>query len=393
LRPKSFGPQALGRRSQSAAAALALAVLLLCLSAGLALASDPGPDSKVQELLVPDSAAALDVLTQESVPIATDPQTDPAAAEELPHSGLARSEAEDLLLSVFPSVLAEQAGVFSDLDVEQFHSDHVAVVAPEVPGDEPGLLSSLLPLRTETEEGTKEAVDLDLEERGADLQPANPLVQVQLPGHLDEGIGLPEHGITIHIPDSADRSASVVSDAAAFYPNIAADSDLTIVPTPTGVETLTQLRSADAPTDQRLNLTMPAGTTLKGTDDGGAMIVRDGEPLVIVHAPTALDAEGSEVQVTMEPSEGALTLAVTPPEDAAYPILVDPIFESYSWMNNNSNTGIYSDWRPFSSNEALFKPSWIGVWNQTMHASTFGRTLALEPGVSRRTGTITFRAI
>lgn len=340
---------------------VAIGVLLLSLFAGFAVADGPTPAAESSGIVVPSSASELAALTEHARQVDLDSATDPAAAEELPHTSLERDEAEDLLLSVFPKSLEERAGVFADLEVEQFRSNHVAVVPPSAPGDEPGLLSSLLPLRTENERGNKEPVDLQLEVAGSALEPANPLVQVQIPDDLAEGIDLPESGVTIDIPGTAVRSASIVSDAAAFYPNTADDSDVTILPTPTGVETLTQLRSAAAPTTQRFELTMPPGATLKGTRDGGAVIVREGEPLIIIHAPTAVDANGDAVPVTMEPSGDALTLRADPPEDAAYPILVDPLFESYSWMNTNTTTGIYSDWRSKTTNEVAFKPGWIGT--------------------------------
>jgi streptogramin lyase len=317
--------------------------------------------------------------------VSTDPSTDPDAADELPHTDLARDEAEELLTSVFPSALEEQAGVYADLEVQAFRSDHVAVVPPADPTKDPGLLSSLLPLRTEAEDGSKEVVNLDLEDGGATLQPANPLVDLEIPATLDQPINLPEVGVRIGLDAAAERSASIVSDGAAFYPNVAEESDFTVVAIPTGVETLTQLRSAEAPTTQTYTLDLPAGADLEGTDDGGAIVKDNGDPLLVVRAPSAIDAEGNPVPVSMEVEGSTLSLKTSPASDAAFPILVDPIFETYSWKDTNTKTGIYSDWRSYSTpNQSLFMPGWIGNINGTLYSGLSLRSSAgaIAPGTS-----------
>jgi len=358
---KNLAARVLSKRIQTAAIVLVFAVLLAALSAGLALASDSPPDSEAQGFVVPDSAAELEALTESSIRVGTDPPTDPAVAAELPHSDLGRDEAQELLTSVFPSALEEQAGVFNDLEVEAFRSDHVAVVPADHPGEEPGLLSSLLPLRVDNGAGEKEVVDLNLQSQGGVLEPGNPLVDVRIPTSLDQEVRLPEVGLGIQFEAAVDRSASVISQAAAFYPNIADETDLTILPTPTGLETLTQLRSPAAPTSQKLHLDLPDGATLHETELGGATICRGEEVLVGVNPPTAIDANGDPVSVKMEISGSSLILDAEPEEDAAYPILVDPVFESYSWMNSENKTGIYEDWLPYTSNSNVFKPGWIGT--------------------------------
>lgn len=364
------------RRATSSTGILIAAALCLLLSVfgGLAAASSGSVDPfSADAPLLPASDAALG-----DSPTPAGPVTDPAAAEELPHSELDRTEAEDLLTSVFPTALEEPAGIFNGLEVEEFHSDHVAVVAPADSSASPGLLSSLLPLRTEDAEGQKAPVDLALERAGGELEPSNPLVEVGIPANLAEGIALPESGIGIELGGSqVERSASTIGTEAAFYPNVAPDTDLSVVPTPTGVETFTLLRSAQAPQTQTFHLSLPSGAELKANPEGGATVTQAGEPLLSVQPPSAIDAEGNAVPVSLDVAGDSLTLRVDPPAEAGFPILLDPVYESYSWMNTNSNTGIYSDWRAASSNEAILKPSWIGVWSETMHA---GLNLRSYPG-------------
>jgi sugar lactone lactonase YvrE len=363
-------------RSSSSAAILVAASLcfLLSVCGGLAAASSgEGNPFSADAPLLPASDSAL---AGNRIPAG--PVTDPAAAEELPHSELGRAEAEDLLTSVFPTALEEPAGIFNGLEVEEFHSDHVAVVAPADSSGSSGLLSSLLPLRTEDAAGQKAPVDLELEVAGGELEPSNPLVEVGIPTELAEGIALPESNIAIELSGGqAERRASTIGNEAAFYPNVAPDTDLSVVPTPTGVETFTMLRSAQAPQTQTFHLGLPDGSELNANPEGGATVTQAGEPLLTVQPPSAIDAEGNSVPVSLAVAGDSLTLRVDPSSEAAFPILLDPVYESYAWMNSGSNTGIYSDWRAASSNEAILKPSWIGVWSETMHA---GLNLRSYPG-------------
>lgn len=340
-------------------------LLLLLVGAASALADEAGsPAAPVRlseygpELLKDAGTAALK------------PATDGEAAEKLPHRDLGREEAQELLTSVFSEQLEAPAGIFDDLEVEKFYTDHVAVIPageePSIPsgeadGQEPGLLDSLLPLRAEDAAGQKAVVDLDLKHAEGELQPANPLVDVGIPSELGEGISLPEVGVEINLPDApAERSPSTVEEkSTAFFPNVATDSDLTVAPTPTGVETLTQLRSPDAPRGQTFELTLPSGAALKPSAGGGAEVVRGDEPLVMIPTPTALDAKGSPVGVSLEVSGNSLTVEAKPDADAAYPILVDPIYQAYQWASLNDPG--FGDWRSSTGNPRFWATQ-MGIW-------------------------------
>src|SRR5690242_8694425 len=290
------------RRAKGGSVAVLIAAalcFLLSIFGGLAAAASGTPEPEplpadAPLLPSPESAGSAET-------IKVGPLTDPAAAEELPHSDLGRAEAEELLTAVFPTALEEPAGIFNGLEVEEFHSDHVAVIAPPEPSASPGLLSSLLPLRTEDGEGTKEPVDLELEHAEGELEPSNPLVEVGIPANLGEGITLPEAGIGIDLVGSGgERSASTIGSEAAFYPNVATDTDLSVVPTPTGVETFTQLRSPQAPQTQTFHLDLPAGAQLQANPEGGASVTREGESLLAIQPPSAIDAEGRTVPVALD---------------------------------------------------------------------------------------------
>ncbi|HUB98205.1 MAG TPA: hypothetical protein VMS11_00115 [Solirubrobacterales bacterium] len=334
----------------SAALASALAVVaLVLLSAGTAF-GDPDTSLPVVEHSQAEIRQAEEGATV----------TDPQAAAELPHIGLGREEALDLMEGVFGRLLQEPAGVFDDLRVRKFLSDNVAVIAPgdepAVLGDDAGegapafggatLLESSIPLRTEPFLGDAGVVDLSLEHAEGELQPANPLVDVGIPDELGEGIELPGAGVRIEIEGApAERAPSLSEGTVAFYPNVAEETDLAISPTPTGVETLSQLRSADAPRTQTLRLALPAGADLLATEDGGAEATLGDETLLKVLPPTAIDANGQAVPVSLEVSGSSLAVEAHPDQSTTFPVAVDPVIEDlYHW---ESGVEGWQGWAPY----------------------------------------------
>jgi sugar lactone lactonase YvrE len=336
--------------------------LLLVAGASSALAEEGSQGSQIQPSTRDYEKAAEE---QNALQI-EGPQTDPRAAEELPRQELGREGAQELLSSVFGEVIQESAATFDELEnVTHFYSDHVAVIASEDqtgisgPSSElqPVLEESVLPLRAENSEGEKEAVDLELTHNEGELQPVNPLVEVGIPDQLGEGILLPEAGIEIKLAGApSDRSASTEEEGTAFYPNVGTDSDLTILPTPTGVETLTQLRSADAPHSETFNLSLPDGASLEEIEGGGVLATQGGYPLVKVEPPTAVDAKGQPVPASLTTRGHSITVEVTPSAGTAFPVLVDPVYESANfWQLNNSTEGI-EDWAPASNSPRFGTP-------------------------------------
>jgi streptogramin lyase len=330
---------------------VALACLLLLVGVSVALANEPGEAGPP----MPTPVELEEGLNVNGSAIYEAELTNPEAAEELPHVDLGRGEALELMSAVFNPALQNSAGIFDELDVEKFHADNVAVIAageqPDagseaVPSDQPTLLTSTIPLATRNSAGEREAVDLSLQHVDGELQPVNPLVDVGIPGQLDQGISLPDTGIEVNLVGAtADRAPSIAEKSTAFFPNVAPDTDLTVAPTPDGVETLTQLRSPDAPRSQTFELSVPGDADLIEAAGGGAKVIQDGKAIVVIPPPTAYDAEGASVPVSLEVTGSSLTITASPPEDASYPVLVDPLYEQpYVWMWNHTFAGML-DWR------------------------------------------------
>jgi hypothetical protein len=273
------------------------------------------------------------------------------AAQGLPHDDLTREAAAHLLTRSFDEPLSAPAEVFDDLGVQRFYSDSVALVQESDSGEGASagmgqaLLESNLPLRDENDAGQKRIVDLALVDAGnSGISSVNPLVDVTIPSELGDGITFADSKIEMSLEGApSDRAASLLDDVAAFYPNVAEDSDFTVVPTPTGVETFIHLRTPAAPLTQVYNLGLPSGGILRSTGEGGAEVVTEGTVSLGVRPPTAIDANGDEVPVTLEVDGHSIVVTSAPKPDVAYPILVDPIVDSY-WSHETGPTSLPVGW-------------------------------------------------
>jgi sugar lactone lactonase YvrE len=354
------------RREARPKRAIALAALLLVVA--LVIASSAFGDNAEREEPGSGPAVLTPQLIQEAISSPTADMsattTDDQAARTLPHDELERGEALNLLTSVFATEVESPAGIFDNLEVEKFITDHAAVMSAGVlnagassgegelspaQGAEPILVESSVPLRAEDSEGNVSPVDLSLEHRDGELKPANPLVDAGIPLELGEGISLANESIGLEfLGDAGERDPSVIEGDSAFYPNVQDDSDLIVSPTAEGVETFTQLRTAEAPRTQRVHVDLPPEAALKQTEAGGAEATLDGRVVLEVPPPTALDAAGNVVPTSLEVSGDTVEIMVSPTFSNAYPILVDPLWrgEGWNWTWENSSLGA---WEPVSS--------------------------------------------
>jgi sugar lactone lactonase YvrE len=371
---------------------LAIFILLVILStAALADGLEGGEENPL-----PSAAEVAGVIESSAAGSVEPAITDASAADGLPLDDLGRDQALELLTGVFAQQVEAPAGIYDELQEATVLSSNVAVVplgsldsdssdqvgqegSPvedqgETPSDpdsgseakvegspqtaarsegEPppsvpaqlansALIDSTVPLRVEG--AGDDPVDLSLTQVGDQLEAVNPLVDVQIPQELGQGIQLPQAEIAISLPGaSSERSPTVAESSVAFYPNVEADTDLAVSPTPSGVETLTQLRGAESPTTEVYDLSLPEGAELVATAAGGAEVRSGDEVLMTVQPPSALDASGEPVPVDLEVAGSAVKIQVSPPEDANFPILVDPLFQTYEWHKKGTSAGICSN--------------------------------------------------
>lgn len=346
------------------AIAVFLVVLVLGLGYGARGARGEGGLSE-GETGVPTARQTKEALESPTGVLEEAPETDSRAADELPHRNLERGEALELAEAVFSPELESAAGIYGELEPEKFLSNYAAVVPssglPEPPGQEigepqtslppkqPVLVESTLPLRTESADGETEAVDLGLQRSEGELKPENPLTEVSVPAQLGEGVSLPGAEVEIEVGGAPeDRAPSNVDGHYGFYPNVAENTDLIVAPTPTGVEVMTDIRSAEAPLSTTYDLGLPEGAALKEGEDGSAEVVQDGRTTVVIPPPNAIDAAGNSVPVEMQVGEGQLEVKVSPEAGATFPILVDPtyIVEGWHWTLQHDSLAA---WSPSSS--------------------------------------------
>jgi tripartite motif-containing protein 71 len=373
----------------------ALAFLALAAAAGLSLAPSRarGDQEAAEEPLGPTSAQTKEFLESgKANPLVEGAETDLRAAQTMPHRGLDRGEALELAEAVFEPELEGLSGIYGQLEPERFLSNYAAVapvsslpagrgqsedgLAAEHP-DTPVLVESTLPLRTEGSSGEEEAVDLELERSEGELQPQNPLTEVGIPDELGEGISLPGSEIEVTVAGAPEeRSATDAGGEFAFYPEVAEDTDLIVAPTPQGVETMTDIRSAEAPTETTYDLALPAGAELRATKEGGAEVVEGSHPTLLIPAPTATDAAGNPVQTEMTVSGEAITVAVTPSLSTSFPILVDPAYitEGWRWTLNHDSMAA---WTGASTNWYAMEAIGYEIWNPTYYP---GLDLTSAPG-------------
>jgi sugar lactone lactonase YvrE len=331
--------------------------LLLTAVVGATLAAFAGADPTGSPPPQPSSAEVAEAI-EAGARGGSRIETNQSAAEGVPHRDLGRDEAMDLMEGVFEPELQSAAGIFDEIHARKFLADNVAVIPagdqPESTGSDPNgavaryqgttLMDSTVPLRTESSSGREEAVDLSLERNDGELRPANPLVEVDIPGELGEGVDLPEVGVEVALADAPEeRTPTTTEESIAFYPNVAQDTDFSVALTPRGFETLTQVRSAEAPRSETYELTLPKGAVVD-SEGGGATIQRNGKALVAIAPPTAIDSAGTAVPAELSVDGDAVTVTISPDASTTYPVLVDPLFQAFEWNAQNTQAGIDFGW-------------------------------------------------
>lgn len=256
---------------------------------------------------------------------------------------LQRSE----VLSLVEDIFGDQLQTVPDLllnpeSVNRYLGTNAAIVS-QGEGRSPVLYESSSPLRIGPD---REPIDLSLQRTADSFKPASPLVEVTLPEESNGHIGLGDTGVTLVADPSRDGEVgSKLQEGTVLYPNIEENKDLAITPTMGGIETFTVIRDESSSHRDEYEFDLPPGATIELLEDGSAIITRNGETLLTVSKPVALDATLKQVPVVMSLEENTLVLETSPEPNTKYPILVDPTIEIYLWANSLGMVGLPS-WRP-----------------------------------------------
>ena len=353
------------RRLRSRPSRLVLALILFAASLALAAAGSAQSGSSDPGSAAPEG--------QEGYPDAT-----PAESKEI---------FEDEFSPTVDSLEAQAQPLASE-DVLEYRGDHIALVAPSstyAPGrpqgeptpemfdgsrkasptgpaaQTPSLVLSDTPLRATADTGAKQPLDLTLQQAEGSFKATNPLVEFDGSPDPSVGVAIGEGDERVEIA-AASAASSVpdgtrISDLGVFYPDIVTDTDLVISPIPGGLEAFTQVRSPQAPERVELAIGLPAGAVLLATPQGGARIVAGAEQIGAVAPPSAVDAAGVAVEVSMTVEGQHLVLTTSHHgEDLSYPLLVDPVVDVFdTWGGTQA-----LPWRryPADSDTPSSNPLW-----------------------------------
>jgi RHS repeat-associated protein len=291
-------------------------------------------------------------------------------ASRTAYRAMTAAAAERLAREAFPDVVVHRSGVLSNLPAGQtvagLPSDHVAQV--DLAGGRHGVIESIEPLAIETSSGHREAIDLSLGEARGVFHPLRSDVSLRVPTRLGEGIGLPGIGVTLTPVDAHDSALSgsqgAADGAAVLYANTLTDSDTLVKPLAVGFEADTLLRSPDSPQQLFFKVGLPAGARLERASDGSGTVrvVDEGATIAAVLAPSATDAAGTQVPVSMSFSGDTLSLSVAHGANAyQYPIMVDPTVTDSRL--NFSNTWKVEANGPFMFSEFFEFNTGISAWD------------------------------
>lgn len=181
-----------------------------------------------------------------------------------------------------------------------------------------------------------------------------------------------------------------------MWPNTHRDTDSIAAVVTGGVETFEQLRSVEAPAFFRYRLGLRAGQ--RAVARGGAIEIEDAGGSVVVRAlsPTAADRNGRPVPARIE-LDGTDRVTVTVDhrlDDYAYPVLLDPTWESsYPWSTNpatgNNGWGVeQTDGGGWYDAWAGTDPRWAGLYarptgGRVYPPGTEVKVALMAPGTTR----------
>jgi hypothetical protein len=247
-------------------------------------------------------------------------------------------QAVKLSVEAFPGMVDEPTGGLPRLPVGEsvtgYPTDNAARI--DLPGGRHGVVESLAPIAVETSRGQRTPVDLGLGDVGGAFEPRTPVVGVRIPKQLRDGVQVPGNGVSLTPVDGQGAalggSEGVADGATVLYANTQTDTDTVAKPLTLGFEVLTFLRSVESPQQLLFRVGLPQGASLVSVGDGSGsvQVVDEGAVLGTVLAPSARDAAGVSVPVSMTVAGDTLTVGVDHRSGQyEYPIAVDPSFHTH----------------------------------------------------------------
>jgi DNA-binding beta-propeller fold protein YncE len=254
-----------------------------------------------------------------------------ASRVKFEHLGAAR--AARVAREAFPEAIDHPLGgpprLAAGTHITRYIGDNAAQLA--LPGGKHAVVESLQPMARETSGGHHAPIDLGLTRAGGVFKSVRPVVGVLIPQRLSEGVELPEAGLSLTPVNSKGSplggSEGTLDGASVVYANTQTDTDTTVKPTIDGVEANTILRSVDSPEQLYFHVGLPPGASLVRAKGGAGpvKVMNDGQAIALVRPPSAVDAAGTSVPVSMSVRGDLLALTVSAQGgEYQWPVAVDP---------------------------------------------------------------------
>ncbi len=154
---------------------------------------------------------------------------------------------------------------------------------------------------------------------------------LEVPKDPADGVSLGADGVppvTIELPNSGEaKDATKLSDGTVVYPGTDGSANA-VIPVNGGVQMVTTIADAGAPTQYPYGVDVPAGGKVQVNEDGSAAVLDAEGGLVLgVSAPWAKDAAGVAVPTRFTTDGQTLTQVVDHTSGAfTYPVVADPVW-------------------------------------------------------------------
>jgi RHS repeat-associated protein len=299
---------------------------------------------------------------------------------------LGKAAAAKVARESFPKVVDHPASELPQLPAGERVASYIDPNAARVdlPEGKHAVLESMGAIARQTAPGHYAPIDLALASSNGSYAPVAPDVAVRIPTRLDDGIQLPEAGVSLTPVNEQGTplggSTGVKDGSTVLYANTETDTDTIAKPIAAGVEVDGLLRSVASPSTLRFRVGMPTGASLvhaAGTDE--VRVVEGGRTIAEILTPYAHDAAGMSVPLSSEIAGHVLSVAVeTGSGEYQYPIAVDPSVKD----KRVTNAGTPTNWR-FESNPSTGSVFTSSGWSEgsSLLLSAWGRYNENEAGM------------
>lgn len=186
---------------------------------------------------------------------------------------------------------------------------------------------------------------------------------LDVPKDPADGVSLGADGtspVTIEMPNADEaKDATKLADGTVVYPGTDGSANA-VIPVNGGVQMVTTIADAGAPTQYPYGVNVPAGGKVVVNEDGSAAVLdAEGSTVLAIPAPWATDAAGVSVPTRFTTDGQTLTQVIDHTSGAfAYPVVADPV-----WLVPAVIVGVVKTAFAWCGIGALGNAAWQVFWN------------------------------